>query len=177
MRLKRALLPFLALTLLAPAVLEAQEAEPVVVVLVRHAEKADDDPRDPDLTPEGTARAELLARTLGDAAITAVWSSDLRRTRRTAEPVARAAGVEVRLYEPSGVEAQRALVDTLLHTPGRHLVVGHSNTLPALVRALGGDARGEIDDAEYDRLYVVTIGPDGAVSSTLLRFGPPPAGG
>lgn len=161
--------------LFAPAGLAAQGPEPVVVFLVRHAEKADDHPRDPGLTAQGVARTEALARMLKDAGITHVWSSDLRRTRSTAGPAAQAAGVELQLYDPSGGEAEKALVDALLAAPGLHLVVGHSNTLPSLVRALGGDSRGEIADDEYDRLYIVTVGGDGSVASTLLRFGPPPS--
>lgn len=160
---------------LAPVGLAAQGPDPVVVFLVRHAEKADDHPRDPGLTAEGVARTEALARMLKDAGITHVWSSDYRRTRSTAGPAAQAAGVELRLYDPSGGAAEKALVDTLRASPGRHLVVGHSNTLPSLVTALGGDARGEIADDEYDRLYVVTVAGDGSVTSTLLRFGPPPS--
>jgi phosphohistidine phosphatase SixA len=145
--------------------------EPVVVVLVRHAEKADDDPRDPGLTAEGRARAELLSVMLADAGLTSVWSSDYRRTRSTAGPLAARLGLEVGLYDPSEGEARRMLVERLVSTPGRHLVVGHSNTIPGLVEALGGDAQGGIGDDEYDRLYLLTIAPDGSVTSTLLRFG------
>ncbi len=142
----------------------AQDA-PVVVYLVRHAEKVDDS-RDPLLSPAGTARAQLLAGMLKDAGITHVWSTDYQRTRLTAGPTASALGLKVEIYNP----AQPAeLVARLKATPGRHLVVGHSNTTPGLVKALGGDPQGEIVDTEYDRLYIVTIG--GAVTSVLLRYG------
>jgi hypothetical protein len=57
--------------------------------------------------------------------------------------------------------------------PGRHFVVGHSDTTPALVEALGGDAGAPIADPEYDRLYVLTLEGAGA-STVLLRFGAPP---
>jgi broad specificity phosphatase PhoE len=149
----------------------AEAGEGTVVVLVRHAERADDDPRDPTLTETGRARAEGLALLLRDAGLTAIWSTDYRRTRETASPVAEATGLEVRLYDPRGEEALAALADTLRATPGRHLVVGHSNTTPALVRALGGDPGADIAEDEYDRLYVLTLGPDGTVATTLLRVG------
>ena len=58
----------------------------------------------------------------------------------------------------------------LRRSPGRHLVLGHSNTTPSLVEALGGDAHGPIDEFEYDRLYIVVITGD-EVSTVLLRFG------
>ena len=144
----------------------AQDA-PMVVYLVRHAEKVDDS-RDPLLSPAGTARAQLLAGMLKDAGITHVWSTDYQRTRLTAAPTAAALGVKVEIYNP----AQPAeFVTRLRATPGRHLVVGHSNTSPGLVKALGGDPQGEMVDTEYDRLYVVTIG--GVVTSVLLRYGQP----
>jgi hypothetical protein len=51
-------------------------------------------------------------------------------------------------------------------------VVGHSDTTPELVGLLGGDPGAPIDEpTEYDRLYVVTLGPDGTVTTVLLRYG------
>lgn len=162
----------LALLSVTPVELVGQTAaEPLVAVVVRHAEKADDDPRDPTLTPDGVRRAEALARMVSDLPLRGVWSSDYHRTRNTAAPTARAHGLELRSYDPSG--RHDALVASLVASGGHHLVVGHSNTVPALVRALGGDPGPDIADSEYDRLYVVTRAPGGSVSTTLLRFGPP----
>jgi hypothetical protein len=37
---------------------------------------------------------------------------------------------------------------------------------------LGGEPGPAVDErGEYDRLYVVTVGPDGTVTTTLLRYG------
>lgn len=155
----------LAGTLPQAGVARAQDA-PIVVYLVRHAEKLDDT-RDPPLTEAGKARAAELARVLGDAGITHVWSTDFDRTRSTAAPTAHARGIAVRSYDPS---KSREFVGELLRTPGRHLVVGHSNTTPALVEALGGEPGTPIADSEYDRLYLVVLSGSGAVTS-LLRFG------
>ena len=55
-------------------------------------------------------------------------------------------------------------------TSGRHLVLGHSNTTPELVAALGGEPGTPIAEMEYDRLYIVTITAAG-VSTVLVRFG------
>lgn len=158
----------------APAAAQAprEDAGSSVVYLVRHAEKADDDPRDPTLTEGGLARARALVRALADVPLTAVHSTDYRRTRETAGPVAEDHGLEVRLYTPGGPEWMD-FVEMLRSTPGHHLVVGHSNTTPALVRQLGGDPVSAISEMEYDRLYVVTVGADGTVASSLLRVGPP----
>ena len=69
-------------------------------------------------------------------------------------------------------ESIPGLVTRLRAQPGRHLVVGHSNTIPVLVRALGGEAGGLIEQEEYDRLYILTLTGSGA-STVLLRFGAP----
>ena len=155
----------------APASLSAapdsDASPPTVVVLVRHAEKVDDS-RDPDLSEAGITRARELATMLADADFDHVWSTDFKRTRDTAGPTAQAASLETELYDPSDLSA---FADQLLEMGGRHLVVGHSNTTPALVTALGGDPGSAIDDAEYDRLYVVSAPDRDSAVTTLLRFG------
>lgn len=141
-----------------------------VIYLVRHAERAADHPSDPTLTPGGEARALELARVLADVPLTRIFSTDLRRTRLTAAPVARAHDLEVEFYDPAA-GGLAELAERLAATPGHHLVVGHSNTTPALVEALGGDPLSPIQEMEYDRLYIVVLSPAGTVTSTLLRFG------
>jgi len=142
------------------------QSQATVVYLVRHAEKVDDS-RDPLLSEAGRERAALLADMLRDAGLTHVHSTDLERTRYTAAPVAMRAGLEVRFYDPENLEG---FADKLRTTPGRHLVSGHSDTTPKLVRLLGGESS-DIADPEYDRLYVLTLAPDGATSTVLIRFG------
>lgn len=149
---------------------DAMSAQPVVVYLVRHAEKASAD-KDPELTEAGRARAQVLARTLNDAGIATIHSTDFKRTRQTAAPLAERLGIAVRTYDWDEMEA---LAAAMRAAGGRHLVVGHSDTTPELVGLLGGEPGPAIDEpSEYDRLYVVTIGPDGAVTSVLLRYGEP----
>ncbi|UCC24006.1 MAG: histidine phosphatase family protein [Gemmatimonadales bacterium] len=143
-----------------------------VVYLVRHAERATDDPQDPTLSAAGEARARELARLLADAPLTRVFTTDYRRTVATATPTAEDHGLTLEIYDPRG-EGMVRIAELLRSTPGHHLVVGHSNTTPALVEALGGDPVGSIDEMEYDRVYLVTVGADGGVASTLLRFGEP----
>ncbi len=138
-----------------------------VAYLVRHAEKVDDS-RDPALSPAGEARARELARILGNAGITHVWSTDFQRTRHTAAPIAAALGLQVRTYNPSDLAGFAA---ELRRTPGRHLVVGHSNTTPGTVEALGGDPGPLTPDTEYDRLYVVVMAAP--ATTVMLRFGAP----
>jgi phosphohistidine phosphatase SixA len=47
------------------------------------------------------------------------------------------------------------------HGAGTVLVVGHSNTVPAIVEALGAPAVGAIADDEYFHLFIVQISPAG----------------
>lgn len=149
---------------------EATRDGPSAIFLVRHAERAGEAADDPGLTPVGQERARDLGRLLRDAGITRIHSSDTRRTRETARPLADELGIEVEIYD------HRDPTDFLREleaSPGRHLVVGHSNTIPDLAQELGGRGYGEIEEAwEYDRLYVLTPGRDG-VETILLRFGAP----
>lgn len=137
-----------------------------VFFLVRHAEKADQSD-DPPLTAEGQARAEALARMLRDAGIERIYSSDFQRTRDTAAPLASALGLEVTLYDPKRLAE---LASTLLSSPGRSLVVGHSNTTPELAGLLGGEPGPPISEDEYDRLYVVYRQGGAAAGTLVLRL-------
>ncbi len=164
---RRLFLVFALLLVSAPVGLAAQEGE-VVVFLVRHAERAEDDTNDPPISVAGEARARLVADMLQRARLTHIHSTDFKRTRSTAAPTAEATGLQVRMYDPRDLEGFAA---ELRSTPGRHLVVGHSNTTPALVTALGGDAGPPIEEMEYDRAYVVVVLPGGATGSAILRYG------
>ncbi len=146
----------------------SQVGQPLVVYLVRHAEKLDDGP-DPMLTEAGSRRAEELVRVLVGRGVDHIHSTDYNRTRSTAAPLARREKQGVELYDPRNLDE---LVSRLLAAGGCHLVVGHSNTTVRLVELLGGDPGDEIDEAvEYDRLYTVVIDGDGSVRSELERYG------
>lgn len=170
-RAPRVACTLLAVSLLGGCVPPEPETpfEPTVVFAVRHAERAEDGTSDPPISEAGADRARLLAEMLADADLTHVHSTDLNRTRSTGEPAAAAAGLEMAVYDPRDLPG---LAAALIATPGRHLVLGHSNTTPELVAALGGDPGSPIDEMEYDRLYVVTVTARG-VSTVLLRFGEP----
>jgi len=165
----------LLLALSVPPALAAQDD--IVIFLVRHAEQAINEPRevtnprmmaeDPPLSEAGKERANLLATVLRDAGITHIHSTDYTRTRETARPTAERTGIDTSIYEPSDLET---FATRLLSTPGTHLVVGHSDTTPELVTALGGNPGPAIQPLEYDRLYMV-IYEHGVVRTILLRFG------
>ena len=163
---RRAFLALFALFLAAPTVLQAQE-ETVVVYLVRHAERAEDGSNDPPISEAGWERSRLVGTMLADAGLTRIHSTDFKRTRSTGQPTAEGAGIEIESYDSRDLPGFAAQLKTM---PGRHLVLGHSNTTPQLVEALGGDPGGDIEEMEYDRFYIVTI-IGGQVSNVMLRFG------
>ena len=159
--IRRAALAATLALALAAAAAPAQQA----VYVVRHAENASDaSAPDVPLSDEGKARAARLAEILRDAGITAIYSTDTVRTRSTAEPLARAGNRMVRIYSDVAV-----LADMLRREPNAAaLVVGHSNTVPQLLSALGVREAIEIGDRDYDNLFVVV--PRGSGEPLLLKL-------
>lgn len=151
----------LVVAVLAPC---AALADPAIIYLVRHGEKAASG-KDPELTADGQARARNIAVTLQKTGIKSIFSTPYMRTRQTAQALAVLNGVEVQGYDP---KAPAALVKKVKMLTGAVLVVGHSDTLPELVRMFGGAAGADIADNEYDRLYQLIVGADGVVTTVLL---------
>lgn len=138
------------------------------IYLVRHAEK--EPGNDPALTPDGKLRAKALAERLKNVDLTAIYSTDYARTRQTAGPVALNSGIPVIYYDPQKLDEFAA---QLRAQRGKVLVVGHSNTVPELVLALGGDGGTPIVEAtEYDRFYKLSVKGD-TVTTDLQRYGVP----
>jgi broad specificity phosphatase PhoE len=149
----------LALLLARPGPLVAQEpGAGVTVVLVRHGEKVDDS-RDAALSAAGLRRAESLAEVLADAGVTAIYTTQFQRTANTARPLAERSGVEAQVIASTPGEDHAAAVAARvrLHTAGTVVVVGHSNTVPAIISALGGPAV-SIGDDEYHHLFLLRLG-------------------
>ncbi len=194
------------LILLVALAVAAAPAAGTTFVLVRHAEKESGD--NPGLTEEGRARAAALDRVLADAGVVAVYATEWCRTALTAEPTAVHLGLEIRVQDNGregdqlagcGLEGGTTRLDTGIasvedlarhlletHPSGVVLVVGHSNTVPELVEALGApslcpslfaeDDRGcHIPDdganSEYHHLFVVSTG-QGAARVLKAEYGP-----
>jgi len=165
----------LVVTLLVAALANAAGGQQAIF-LVRHAEKATDS-NEPSvaLSEAGTARANRLAGMLQAAGITAVYATDTVRARKTAEPLAKSAGLEIRTYTPrdaGGKPAPQILVDRLKKEEPRGvvLVVGHSNTVPELLAALGDVAKVEIPSTQYDDLFVVVPRTGGPPTVVRLKY-------
>lgn len=172
--------------ILTLALLAAQAAAPVqtpaasatTVVIVRHAEAVPDSGTDPVLSEAGLARANALAETLADAGVKAVITTQYQRTALTGGPLAAAAKVPLIKESigggPAGLDAYaRNAVQTVRakYAGGTVVIIGHSNTVPALVKAFSGVDVGEIAHDSYDRMFVVTLRPDGSGSVVRARYG------
>ena len=151
------------------------------MIFVRHAEKALIPVDDPGLSAEGEARAAELARQLVDAdvvaGIDAIYSTNFRRTIETAQPVADALGLDIRIYENQ--QDDEPLVDAMVaDNKGKIiLVVGHSNTLPTMIAALGASKKvPPIAENEYDNIYIISIPWFGKTKTIRLRYGEPYVG-
>lgn len=145
-------------------------AETYHIYVSRHGEKAVSDSKDPPLTAAGEQRAHRIALMLKDAGIKQVYSTAYQRTRQTASPTAQQFGVPVQTYDP-GKHAEFAK-QLRSAAGGNALLVGHSNTVPDLVRQLGGEPGAEIADDEYSRLYHLTFTDDGKVATRVLSSQP-----
>jgi broad specificity phosphatase PhoE len=145
-----------------------------VVYLVRHAEKADDS-ADPPLSDAGRVRADALRERLRDAGIGTVIVSDRRRTAETADPLARAAGLAPIVVATSGGGHVAAVADAVRRAwsegRGPVLVAGHSNTVPAIARALGAADAPDICESEYANLWIVTVREGAAATLRRESFG------
>jgi broad specificity phosphatase PhoE len=142
--------------------LAAQDA----VFVVRHAERLDTSADSP-LSPEGEARAARLAALLHDSGITQIYTTDLTRTIQTAAPLARALHLTASALKAGDQDALLARLHAA-SPADRILVVGHSNTVPAIIHALGVTPDVTVADAEYDNLFLVVFQP--GAPPRLFRF-------
>ena len=140
------------------------------IFLVRHADKVSDE-TDALLSDAGHRRAECLAKTLADAHIQQIYTSDLQRTQQTAAPLAE------KLHLKS-VTIPLSKVDDLIKAirsekAANVLVVWHDATLPKILSALGAPEIPPIAHAEYDRFFILTFIGDKKNSKpgfTALRY-------
>jgi broad specificity phosphatase PhoE len=146
----------LVATLLVPAILTGQ---PATVILVRHAEKASQTEADPVLSEAGNQRAKDLSVALADAGIGSVITTNLQRTRLTAAEVVAATKLTPIVVPAGGATHVADVAAAIMKRPAGEtvLVVGHSNTVTAIIAALGGPKMGNICDSQYSNLYIMQM--------------------
>jgi len=145
----------------------------VTVLLVRHADVDVPPPignPDPSLNVKGVLRANELARVAEVAGVTAIFTSDLKRTKETVAPLATRVGLPQPLPVVSDVDQFAADVGA-----GKFgtvvLVVGHTNTIPLIIDALVSPPQ-SVAVQGFDNLYLVSLAI-GASQMIRLRYGAP----
>ncbi len=157
------------------SLLTAGSAMAQTVYLVRHGEKADAS-SDPVLSEAGQARAAALSAALAEVHPGYIFTSPLQRTRLTAGPTAEFHSVNIEPVgfdggTPAHVAAIAARVRALPED-AVVLVVGHSNTVPLIARALGYTEAADMPECEYDRMTMLHLMGDTA-HGMVSRYGTP----
>ena len=175
LRRQAAVLLFLMLSFALAWFFESQAT--TTIIIVRYAERELSQGENSGLSAAGHARAEELARVLGDAdvvaSVDAIYASRYRYTQETAEPLAQRLSLPVRIVDFTDVKG--LLQDILREYKGRViLIVTHSEPIPVLVRRLHGSKNlPPIADTEHDNLYIVSMPWYGKVKTLRLKYGAP----
>ena len=160
---------FLAALFVATVPLQSQSAmaQPTVIV-VRHGQKLDNSP-DPVLSPQGEAQAARLANMLAATGITAIYTTQFKRTIMLAAPTAKRLGITPVSVPAKETESLLARIRT--HGKGEVvLVVGHSNTVPAILTGLGHAALVTVAEEEFDNLFIVAMQASGPPAVVRLKY-------
>jgi phosphohistidine phosphatase SixA len=163
-----------------PAVAQ-DDFKPITVFLIRHAERQDEPRQDPPLTDAGVARSQALARLLSNAGGKAIFTSQFTRTKQTGEPLATKPGLTVTPFtlklnssNPRQIveESTAEVTNKILERSGQSvLVVGHSNSIPDVIKMLGGDTVPTIDERKFDDLFIVTVYAKGKAKVVQMKYG------
>jgi broad specificity phosphatase PhoE len=154
--------------LFATSLHAGEPAKLTTVILVRHAERLDTSTDSP-LSEAGEARAKKLATVLAVADVSAIYTTPYKRTETTVAPLAAARNLtpvrmmNAKSYVEDVVDAIRTK-----HAGNTVVVVGHSNTTPNVIKALGIPNPPAIPDSQYDDLFIVTIG--NGVTPALVKL-------
>jgi phosphohistidine phosphatase SixA len=172
----KGILAFVTVLAAVPMMARAQSPS-TVVILVRHGEKANEPGPDPVLSTAGEARARALADALRGMKVSAVLTTPFKRTNLTAAPAATAAGLAPVVVPVSGgLAAYGTAVADMIRSryAGRTvLVVGHSNTIPAVIAALGGPKVSDLCENEYSTMYTLTLTGSAPPKVVASHYGAP----
>lgn len=130
-------------------------ADTTTVILVRHAEKAAVPGDDPPLSESGRRRAAALKHVLEKSGLSAIFTTQYQRTQQTVEPLAKSSKIPVTQINAARMESLVAQIQK--HRGETVLVAGHSNTIPAVIKALGDERAPPIADSDFDDLFILTV--------------------
>ena len=160
MKAKLSIMIAIFLFMLTPIVAMADDT---MIIVVRHAEKASDDPKDPGLSEQGKIRANKLAEILKHSDLEAVFTTQYKRTQQTGLPAASQAGLALQVRAATRENSKTYAAELLKEIRKKYrgktvLIVGHSNTVPEIVKQMTGIDVAPIDESTFDRFYVITLG-------------------
>lgn len=171
MRFRNLLITLAALSVSAGAAI----AQPSTIILVRHAEKAATPANDPGLTPAGEQRARDLALALADAHVSTIITTQYQRTQATAKPLmdsAKITPIIVAAASDTKAHAEAVAAKARSSAAGSIvLVIGHSNTIPAIIAALGGPRLPQICDPEHANMFVMEFPATGSPRLIHGKYG------
>ena len=162
------------LFVVASITLQLQAQESTTIILIRHAEKdtsvkgSNAMVADPPLSEVGKLRAERMVQIFAEYNLDFIYATNYTRTKSTVTPLANKWGKEIKLYDPKDLQS---LADELLLLKGKTIVVvGHSNTTPALVNLLiKQNSFDAMPDNEYSKYWIVTV-KDGQVKAFTKAY-------
>jgi broad specificity phosphatase PhoE len=167
LRAERIYTAFAVSAFMFPIPCHAQEA----IFIVRHSDpppmlRIDEIREDTPLSDSGQQRATTLAARLKDTGISAIYATEARRTVQTAEPLAKALGIQIQVHLGDDIDGliKRLRSD---HQGQRVLVIGHWSTIPPILKALGHPRDIAIERSAFDNLFVVMPKGDNAPPTVL----------
>lgn len=140
-------------------------------IVLRHAEKADSS-KDTNLSAEGQIRADELRKTLGPVDVKAIYSTPYNRTKQTVTSLATEKNITITEYQAN--KPYEEFVDELVaaHHGQTVVVVGHSNTVPEILKALTKNTFNVvINENQFDNLFVVTLNDGQKPEVVTMKYG------
>lgn len=160
------------LTCLCLAPINPAHAENRLIILVRHAEKADTPANDPQLSPKGEMRATSLITALSRTPLSQLIATQYQRTQQTLAPIAEARHLPVTIVEAAKPieEHIQQIVEQVHAVRGNTLIAGHSNTVPLIIKALGGPEVQAIGEEDYSQLFLLSLNDGQPASLIATRY-------
>ncbi|MBC8026331.1 MAG: histidine phosphatase family protein [Steroidobacteraceae bacterium] len=169
------LLAWFGIAFIVAALIYWKSATTTTIVVLRHAEKQINSISDSPLSPPGELRAERLAQMFGDSVefgrIGRIYVTDTRRTQQTAATLAQRLDIKPEIAKPNETPSEIARRALSENRGGIALVVGHSNTVPDIVRALADEEHVPLfSDEEFDTIYIVSVPTIGDASVLRMKY-------
>ena len=144
-----------------------------LIILVRHAEKAESPAADPSLSPAGEIRATALISTLNRTPLSQLIATQYQRTQQTLTPIAQARHLPVTVVPATKAIATHVqqIAEQVYAVKGNTLIAGHSNTVPLIIKALGGPEIPAISEDDYGQLFLLSLNEGQPASLISTRYG------